>query len=186
MNFTEEHAQRCAAESDIADHLPFLFDTACRFPGVSVIELGTRTGESTAAFLAAADAVDGHVWSVDITKPRVPQWWYDSPRWSVHVGDDLAPAAAEFAPPVVDVLFIDTSHAYDHTLAELEAFTPRVRPGGVVLLHDTELEQPEGLPAQPPWPVAKALDVFCATHDLKWDNRSGCWGLGVLQVPSRH
>src|SRR5690348_17788993 len=38
-----------------------------------------------------------------------------------------------------DVFFLDTSHEYDHTLAELRAYMPRVAPGGVALFHDTNI-----------------------------------------------
>lgn len=183
MNFFEDYTQRCDNGSDIHEHLPFLYQTACRFPGATILELGTRGGNSTAAFLAAAEHVDGHVYSVDIDQFRTPEWWAESDRWSTHVGDDCALPAMEFAPVVVDVLFIDTSHYYDHTLDELETWVPRVRPGGVVLMHDTELKEPEGCPkSDPPFPVAAALDEFCERHELKWVNRPGCYGLGVMEV----
>jgi predicted O-methyltransferase YrrM len=181
VNFADEYDQRASGWSDIVDHLPFLFETVCRYPGATVLELGTRSGESTAAFLAACEAVDGHLWSVDVNKPRVPDWWFGSDRWSVHVGDDMHDDVLDFIPPVVDVLFIDTSHFYDHTLAELDRFVPHVRPGGVVLMHDTELEDPEGVKV-PPFPVAKALDDFCSATDFEWVNRPGCFGLGVMEV----
>jgi cephalosporin hydroxylase len=182
VNFADEYAQRCGSWSDIVDHLPHLHDTVCRFPGATVLELGTRAGNSTAAFLAAAEQVGGRVWSIDIARPRIPDWWYDAEFWSLHVGDDMAPDALAFGPAVVDVLFIDTSHGYDHTLAELDAYVPRVRPGGIVLCHDTELEKPEGFESGPDFPVAKALDDFCDAGGFEWTNRTGCNGLGVLEV----
>ena len=36
----------------------------------------------------------------------------------------------------IDHLFIDTSHTYDQTLAELRKFEPFVRKGGLITLHD--------------------------------------------------
>ncbi len=33
-------------------------------------------------------------------------------------------------------MFIDTSHTYDQTLAELRKFEPFVRKGGLITLHD--------------------------------------------------
>jgi predicted O-methyltransferase YrrM len=183
VNLADQYVQRRDTPSDIVDHLPFLYDQACRFPGVTVLELGTRGGNSTAAFLAAADVADGHVWSVDVSPPRTPDWWNELERWSFLQGDDLSHEATAFAPPVVDVLFIDTSHHYTQTLAELELYVPSVRPCGVVLLHDTELAEPEGSPRdQTPFPVAAALDEFCERHDMKWTNRPGCNGLGVIEV----
>jgi len=37
----------------------------------------------------------------------------------------------------IDLLFIDTSHAYSHTLEELELFGQHVRERGFICLHDT-------------------------------------------------
>jgi cephalosporin hydroxylase len=39
-------------------------------------------------------------------------------------------------PASIDLLFIDTSHLYDHTMAELKRYAPRVRPGGWIVFHD--------------------------------------------------
>lgn len=174
---------RCQDWSDIQDHLPRLYDEACR-PGVKVIELGVRTGNSTAAFLAAAEAHDGHVWSVDITNPHAPRMWTESGRWTLHVGDDLDPAIVAALPDQVDIVFIDTSHLYAQTLAELRLYAPKVKPGGVVLLHDTELEAPHGATADdPPFPVAVALRKHAEANGMTVEWVSGCNGLGVLYIP---
>jgi predicted O-methyltransferase YrrM len=178
-----EYRGRLRIDSDIRDHLPFLYDTTCRYPIARVLELGTRWGTSTAAFLAAADLVDGHVWSVDIGPVKAPDWWEATGRWTLTLGDDMHPAVRAAQPEQVDVLFIDTSHAYQHTLDELRIYVPRVASGGTVLLHDTELECPEDRdPDDPPFPVARALDTFCEETGMQWSNRDGCWGLGVIEV----
>lgn len=178
-----EYQARAAAWSDIQQHLPTLYEYTLDYPAAKVIELGVRWATSTAAFLAAAEQVDGHVWSVDIRQPAFPPWWKDTGRWSLLVGDDINPSIAAELPAEVDVLFIDTSHAFDHTLAELSLYVPRVRPGGVVLCHDTELETPEMVGPQPPFPVAKALDEYCASSGLSWTNNPGCSGLGIIHIP---
>lgn len=178
-----EYQGRLNVWSDIVDHLPTLHAHVLRYTKPVILELGVRSGNSTSAFLAAADVVDGHVWSVDIHLPQAPGWWWQTNRWSPIVGDDLADTTLARLPEQVDVLFIDTSHAYDHTLRELEVFVPRVKPGGVVLLHDTELEAPELVGPQPPFPVAKAITEYCDTHNLEWENITGCYGLGVIPIP---
>jgi predicted O-methyltransferase YrrM len=182
VNFFEDYTQRCDNGSDIHEHLPFLYQSVCRFPGATVLELGTRSGNSTAAFLAAVEAVEGHLWSIDIDTPHIPDWWREGDWWSFHQGNDTLDAAQQFAPPVVDVLFIDTSHYYEHTLEELRLYVPRVRKGGVVLMHDTELENPEGGGPAQNFPVARALDDFCAESGREWVNRPGCYGLGVMEI----
>jgi predicted O-methyltransferase YrrM len=173
-----EYDRRCVEHSDIFAHLPRLYREACR-PNVKVIELGVRSGNSTAAFLLAAEQNDGYVWSVDIAPARLP--WDGHERWTFYAGDDLW--LAKDLPNEVDVVFIDTSHHYDQTVAELELFVPKVKPGGVVLLHDTELEHPDGAAAWPAFPVRVAVDEYCDDHGLTPEYVSGCHGLGVIRIP---
>jgi len=191
-----EYEVRLRAWSDIQGHLQFLHDQAVSRPNPRLLELGVRSGNSTAVLLYAASRADGHLWSVDLEAPRVPSWWAYTGLWSLIVDDDLKlaeEAAVEPPDPLrqgwrlpdgVDLLLLDTSHAYDHTLAELRAYVPRVRPGGVVCCHDTELETPELVGPQPPYPVAKALDAYCAEAGLSWSNRPGSYGMGVIEVPA--
>lgn len=177
----QEYAARQQVWSDIVDHLPTLHDTVLGYPNATVLELGVRSGTSTAAFLAAVEHVDGHLWSVDIVQPQVPAWWAGTGRWTLTVGNDIDPDMAASQPAQVDVLFIDTSHHYDHTLAELRLYVPRVKPGGTVLMHDTELERPDGFSGDP-LPVARALDAYCAETGREWVNNTGCYGLGCIKV----
>jgi predicted O-methyltransferase YrrM len=176
MDFRTQYLIRSRSVSDIWEHLPFLRDTTLGYPAPRVVELGVRTGNSTAAFLAAIEERGaGHVWSVDITTPRVPPWWLGSPWWTLRVGDDRDPAIRDAVAGdcgAADIVFIDSSHEYGHTLAELESWFPLLRPGGVALLHDTEWSGRD---------VARALDAFCGERNLTWVNRPGCNGMGVIR-----
>ena len=118
------------------------------YQGVRVLELGTRTGQLDLAFLAAAEAAGGHVWSGDVTdvSARKPAPRRGLPGGRSSTGDDTDPAVQARLPAEVDVLFIDTSHEYEHTLAELRAYMPRVAPGGVALFHDTNVWAGAGTP----------------------------------------
>jgi len=162
--------------SDIVDHLPRLREEACR-PNVTVIELGVRGGNSTAAFLDAAELHDGHVWSVDIDPCGG-----EHHRWTFIQGDDMDPEIIAQLPDC-DVLFVDTSHYFRHTLDELEAYVPKVKAGGVVLLHDTELELPYMCPPDdPPFPVTAALRTFLNDPAAPVEWVSGCNGLAVYRI----
>jgi predicted O-methyltransferase YrrM len=181
MTFWLEYERRCGDRSDISDHLPRLYAEANR-PDVQILELGVRSGNSTAAFLAAAERNGGQVWSVDTHPPKIPREWHDSNLWTFIQGNDLE--LADRLPQTVDVLFIDTSHAYRQTLAELHLYASRVHPNGVILLHDTELEKPDDADAgDPPYPVAVAIREWAATlkqpPDIEWI--SGCYGLAVIK-----
>ncbi len=112
----------------------------------------------------------------------MPEDWHGSPYWSFLRGDALAPEALAWAPKDINVLFIDIDpHDFEQTLTALTLWTPRVMPGGVVLLHDTEkyigaeyITEESG--------VWRALDLYCGMKHLEWRNRPGCNGLGILRV----
>lgn len=168
---------RCGQASDINVHLPRLRALAS-IPAVQVLELGVRSGNSTAAFLAAADEWGGRVVSVDIVTPKVPAEFWNCGLWRFVRADDLGFVQDD----PVDVLFIDTSHHYQHTLDELHRFHVMVTVDGCIVLHDTELRVPEDSPAgDPEFPVAAAVRRF-VEDEPEWDVEwvSGCYGLAVL------
>jgi cephalosporin hydroxylase len=180
------YLDRCSRWSDIQEYLPFLYEQARSREGVRVLELGSRRGNSTLAFLAAAEESGGHVWSCDIDPvdrdPAGMLPWRQVPQWTFTCGDDMDPAVQARLPAGADVFFLDTSHEYEHTLAELRAYMPRVVPGGVALFHDTNII---GWPGYA-WdskipPVRAALDDWCAETGLSWENLPGEYGLGVIR-----
>ena len=183
----QELDRRLQASSDIQGHLQYLHDAVIehRLPGqpVTVAEFGVRSGNSTCAFLAALEVVPGTLWSVDLSWPQVPDEWHQLSHWKFMPGADLAHPVIAWVPDRLDVLFIDTSHWFEHTLAELGTYAPRVRPGGVILMHDTEHggHYPDMAQPQPDFPVRAAIEKYCAENELSWENRPGSWGLGVIR-----
>jgi predicted O-methyltransferase YrrM len=182
----DAYLDRLSRWSDIQEYLPFLFETAASYPQVRVLELGARLGNSTLAFLAAAEVVHGSVVSVDLDRVTGERdgmhRWQNHPGWTFIQGDDMQPAVRAQLPAECDVLFIDTSHEYEHTLDECRAYVPRVAPGGVALLHDTKLMAWPGYDWQGEVaPVWQALDDYCAETGLSWENLPGEYGLGVIR-----
>ena len=177
-DLAEEYHRRCRADSDIREYLPLLHGYARLYPGVRVLEVGVRSGNSTVAFLAAAQAMGGHVWSVDIDSDCFNRPWHGHPAWTFTCGDSTHPAVTGKQPHQVDVLFLDGDHGKQKVLDELAAYFPRVQPGGVALLHDTRIRWP----GEPPgtWPVTRALDEFCEQQGLRWAELPGAYGLGVI------
>ena len=178
-NVDELMSHAIANPMDIHEHLQFMHDLVVENNYKSIAELGVRSGCSTVAFLSALNKTGGKLWSCDIE----PIYGYGleiegQDNWTFVQGDDLE--VVKDAPRWLDVLFIDTSHAYDQTLAELQAYSPRVKKKGVILLHDTELEWPEGITNDIPFPVKKAILDFIG-DDWSFENRENCYGLGILR-----
>lgn len=147
---------------DIIEHLPYLQGLCFRFEPELILELGVRDGGSTKAFLRAAEIIGAKVISIDIEDcSRVS----NSPNWEFHCQNDLE---FEIDKPI-DLLFIDTSHTYEQTLAELRKFAPQSK---ITVLHDTE-HCPE---------VKQAiLDYMAEVPDTyDFENRTNCNGLGIL------
>lgn len=123
--------------NDIYAHLPTLYRTVVDRQYGRILELGTRTGESTLALLMAAQATKGNVTSVDIQP--VPVAWARIEEagllglWEFIHSDDLLLEWNDH----IDLLFIDTTHQYEHTLRELAKYEPFVVEGGAIALHDT-------------------------------------------------
>jgi cephalosporin hydroxylase len=156
------------APSDIHDHLGLIFAEAVAAQPRLIVELGTRGGVSTRALLAAADVAGAEVLSIDIEDcSGIDIAERFRARWRFVRSDDVAFAGAPFEafcaerrlPPQADVIFVDTSHRYDHTRAELAAWTPRLSPRGVMLFHDTNM--------------AKWFRRLDGMVDFGWDNERG-------------
>lgn len=178
MNVKQRYQQYCVQPSDIQHHLPLLYSLARG----NVVELGTRTGVSTAALLAGVEAHGGRVWSVDLDD--CSGLYAGHPLWTFVRGDSrdttwthqVSPRnSSEFicAPDTVDLLFIDTEHQYDVTTAELAAWFPYLRPGSRILLHD-----PETFPG-----VRRAITEFCTARGWPVTFVLPCNGMAVIEVP---
>ena len=178
MTLAERYAEVASTPSDIQAHLPRFVKMVVDLNAQHVIELGTRTGVSTVAWLYGLEQTGGRLTSVDIDEaPQIGT--YD--HWEFIQGDDCAPRVFA-AIDKADIVFIDTSHLYRHTLHELNLYRHLVRSGGLMVLHDTMLQQPEGAPARPQFPVRTAIEEFCENEGYGWDEFKDSWGLGVIQL----
>ncbi len=138
LSFTLQTQQSGAAE-DISQHLVTLSLLVIEFGLKQIVELGTRSGNSTLTLLEAARHVGGRVLSIDIDECRETQqkvaaagladWWRFIQQGDLDVPDEQLPSP-------IDLLFIDTNHLYDHTMAELRKYAPKLRAGGWLAFHD--------------------------------------------------
>jgi cephalosporin hydroxylase len=156
--------------SDIQAHLGLLYSLARG----NVVELGTRSGVSTAALLAGVERRGGRVWSVDIDDcahlyAGHPQWTF----WQSSSTDaDTVQDIATYHGPI-DLLLIDTEHTVEQVTAELALWAPLMRPGGHICLHD-----PETFPG-----VRRAILTFCAARGWPVTFILPCHGMAVIEVP---
>lgn len=122
--------------SDIVDHLPRLYESAKG----NVVEIGTRAGYSTSAFLAGVAERGGHLTSIDINEClsslKHPQWTFvkaDSITQGKTIADSL---------PEIDVLLVDGDHSYEGCLSDLQTFGKKAKK---IFVHDTDAENYPGV-----------------------------------------
>jgi cephalosporin hydroxylase len=178
VTLEQEYLRLCSEPSDIFQHLPTFVDLVVELDAQHVIELGTRTGVSTIAWLYGLEQTGGRLTSVDLDeRPDIG----DHDHWRFIQGGDLdLTVIGELEP--ADIVFIDTSHTYRQTLAELNLYRWLTSPGGLMVLHDTELRIPMGAPMRPLYPVKTAIQEFCDEHNFEWSNHTNNNGLGIVRV----
>ena len=136
----------CSPETDIFDHLGTIFFFAVDARPSLIVELGTRGGESTRALLAAASLSDAIVLSIDVEDCKQAEICFRE-RWHFIKADDIKFGRSEFTSwcaahsvaPVIDVLFVDTSHEYSHTKNEIETWSNYLSEEGTIIFHDTNM-----------------------------------------------
>lgn len=128
-----------SAENDINEHLPIFSLLVTEFQLKRIVELGTRSGNSTLALLEAAKQIGGTVLSMDVqpcleARQRIIAAGFDS-IWTFWQANDLEVPSSQVPQPI-DLLFIDTLHTYGQMQAELAKYGPMVRSGGWIVVHD--------------------------------------------------
>lgn len=136
------------APAAIRDHLTDLYFFGVLAQPNLIVELGTRGGDSTRAFLAAAHTTDALVLSVDID-PCGELAIDDelAERWHFVQGDDVAFGRDGFTQWCAErglrskaqLIFIDSSHIYEHTKEEIQVWVEHLDEEGWLLFHDTNM-----------------------------------------------
>jgi len=132
MTIEELYTERCKPDvqfADIYEHMPVLREYAGYCSHVT--EIGTRTGNSTTAFLAGLSANGGTLHSYDrdpqnFTPPEIPgvAWKFTKVNTHTH----------EFQPVETDLLFVDGDHTYGGVMLDLRVANLARK---WVILHDT-------------------------------------------------
>jgi predicted O-methyltransferase YrrM len=140
--FVDNKIFRGMNETDISDHLNTIFALAMSKKPRTILELGTRGGESTKVLSLVANQIGAKGYSVDLSE--APVWLNEQKNWQHFVADDT-----EFSKSLIDswpngdtysgidLLFLDTSHLYEHTIHELNLYWELINENGILILHDT-------------------------------------------------
>jgi predicted O-methyltransferase YrrM len=173
-----------------------------------ILQLGHYYGYSALliGFMLRAMGSGGQLFSVDIDPDATAfsRRWVDraglGERVRLHVGDSAAESSLDAAVGALggmpQLILLDSSHQYEHTLRELDLWVPRMEPGSIMLLHDTSVFA-QTFDAAGAGGVQRALDEWLSDHpeaeflslnrhvkpgsnaaDLVY--KDGC-GLGILQ-----
>jgi hypothetical protein len=176
-------------ESAWNGHVSFAHWLVCASRPAIMVELGTHTGVSFAAFCNAVRRLklSSRCFAVDTWDGDLHTGFYDS-----HVYSDLNTfvqanfsgfasllpslfddAVARFADGTIDLLHIDGLHTYDAVRHDFDTWLPKMSSRGVVLLHDTDVRRGD-FGVWKLWAeVAKRYPHFRFNHSA---------GLGVLAV----
>ena len=109
-----------------------------------VIEVGTYLGEFAEGLMTRWEDRVTHYFAIDPWWQRHPQkymrWWMKRVEpwlWSkVHPLKGTSVEWAGVLPYRPDLVFIDGDHRYEAVLKDLETWWPRLKSGGLLIIHD--------------------------------------------------
>lgn len=109
-------------------------------PEPMVVDLGAGSGTTAAAVFAERPAAFVTTFDINADNVNWARQFIETshPEATMWIGQvmDSAAAARIFADASVDLLLVDSSHEYDHTVAEIDAWLPKLGPGALVWFHD--------------------------------------------------
>jgi hypothetical protein len=171
-------------------HLHFACDLVAALQPRVLVELGVDRGESYFAFCQSVveNKTGTRCFGVDTWQGDQHAGGYDETTFaevSVHnranyeifsslIRASFDDALGEFAPESIDLLHIDGLHTEAAVRHDFDSWLPKVRPGGVVLLHDVDVRS-RGFGVWKVWAELQARGRSWTFHDGP--------GLGVWQKP---
>jgi hypothetical protein len=173
-------------------HLPFARDLVVSTRPALVCELGTHLGESYFGFCqalsennipAVAYAVDTWMgeaqsgfYSEDVYKEVSAYNEANYSSFSYLVRSLFDNALAQFSDGSIDLLHIDGLHTYEAVSHDFYSWLPKLKPGGIVLLHDIMVRHSDfGV-----WKLWQEIGRKGSTFEFHHS-----WGLGVFENPGR-
>lgn len=129
--------------NDISSHLPTIFVHSYLSNPKIIFELGVASGQSTYPFLSASRLRKSKLIGVEINKSCKKTYDQYDYQDILFLGMDDLLFASKYSTYTAnqnpDIIFIDTSHEYNHTVKELKAFEPILNNNGMFIFHDTNM-----------------------------------------------
>ena len=171
-------------------HLHFAYDLVATLRPAVLVELGVDRGESYFAFCqsAAENQTGTRCFGIDTWRGDQQAGGYDETTFaevsehnrahyetfSTLVRSGFDDALGQFEPDSIDVLHLDGLHTETAVRHDVDSWLPKLRPGGILLLHDVDVRSKE-------FGVWKVWDEL-QTRGRSWTFHDGP-GLGVWQKP---
>jgi cephalosporin hydroxylase len=177
-------------------HIPFAYELIGRLRPRIIVELGTYSGSSFAAFCQAVEAcgIDARCYGIDLWQGDIHMGKFDEdlfreisgymaatyPGIATLVRKDFNEAVALFDDRSVDLLHIDGTHTFEAVSNDFHTWFPKLSERAVVLFHDTNVTVHNTGEAALRFGVRRFFDSVKAQYPHF--EFSHCWGLGVLIV----
>jgi predicted O-methyltransferase YrrM len=121
-----------------SSHLEMIiFSIASSLKAKTIVELGVRGGGTTTPLLMASNLNEGILHSIDLNEInyQCPQEFVKN--WICHSKTDSLDFLKSWPKnEIIDLVYIDDWHSYDHVKLELEILDTLISPKSIILLHD--------------------------------------------------
>ena len=175
-------------------HLYFGYDLVATLRPRVLVELGVDRGESFFTFCQSTveNKTGTHCYGVDTWRGDQHAGGYDDTTFAqvsaynranyesfaTLIRASFDDSLDRFEPESVDLLHIDGLHTENAVRHDVDSWLPKVKPGGIVLLHDVDVRAKN-------FGVWKVWDDLQRTGGRSWTFHDGP-GLGVWQKPPSH
>lgn len=110
-----------------------------------VINIGAGAGTSGLAFyesrkditIYTVDIIDtGSPWGLDIERNEFASSSIPKEKWPIQIHKDSALAGNDWQENNIDMVFVDGGHSYECCKADIIAWFPKIKSGGIIAFHD--------------------------------------------------
>jgi predicted O-methyltransferase YrrM len=153
----------------------------------AILEIGTDSG-GTLFLLARAAESDAIIATIDIGHPERAVLYRAFARNGQQVemihGDSHQPNTRDrvgrlFVDRELDMLFIDGDHSYNGVRRDFELYSPLVKKGGIIALHDI-VHGPNELVGEVPRFWTEVKQMYESVQEIVEDWDQGGLGIGVI------